>query len=257
LKASANVELENYNAALTALDQAIALEAEPRENWYQMKLGINFELDDLHAASRTLETMINFWPDKENYWKQLSSVYLNLKDENKALSVLNLAYRNNMLDTSQEILQLSSLYQLRDVPYEAANILEKGINDGIVESNKKYWQQTGNAWYQARELDKALSAFEKAGEYADDGSIDLRRAYILIDIQEWEQAKNALTRAIDKGGLKDSDTGNAYLLIGMAEMSLESFDAADAAFNNALRYQSSRSGAQQWKEQVQQRRQAG
>ncbi len=257
LKASANVELENYQEALTAIDMAISLEDEPRENWYQMKLGINFELDDLPAASRTLETMINYWSEKESYWKQLSSVYLNLKEENKALSVLALAYRNNMLDTSQEVLQLSSLYQLRDVPYEAAQILEKGINDGIVEANKKYWEQTANAWYQARELEKALSAFEKAGQYSDDGSIDLRRAFILVDRQEWEPAKTALQRAIDKGGLKDSETGNAYLLIGMAEMNLERFDAADTAFDSALRYERSRSAARQWKEQVQQRREAG
>ncbi len=257
LKASANVELENYREALTAIDMAISLESAPKENWYQMKLGINFELDDLPSAAKTLEIMINLWPDKENYWKQLSSVYLNLKDENKALSVLALAYRKNMLDTSQEILQLSSLYQYRDVPYEAAKVLEKGINDGIVESNQRYWEQTANAWYQARELENALNAFEKAGQYSDDGSIDLRRAFILVDRQEWEPAKTALQRAIDKGGLKDSETGNAYLLIGMSEMNLERFDAATSAFDNALRYERSRSAARQWKEQVVQRRAAG
>ncbi len=257
LKASANVELENYQAALGAIDKAIELSDEPKENWYQMRLGINFEMDDLPAAARTLEIMINLWPENESYWKQLSSVYLNIKEENKALSVMALAYRRNMLDTAQEIQQLSSLYQFRDVPYEAAQVLEKGINDGIVESNKKFWEQTANAWYQARELEKALNAYEKAGQYSDDGSIDLRRAFILVDRQEWDSAIEALQRAIEKGGLSDNEVGNAHLLIGMSHMNLERFNAADVAFDNALRFDRSRGPARQWKEQVQQRREAG
>ncbi len=257
LKASGNVELENYPVALSAINKAIEMEDNPKENWYQMKLGIQFEIDDLPAAANTLETMLNFWPDKETYWKQLSSIYLNIKQENKALSVLALAYRNGMLDTSQEVLQLSSLYQLRSVPYQAAKVLEDGINDGVVESNKKYWEQTANAWYQARELEKALAAYEKAGQFSDDGSIDMRRAYILVDRQEWPDAKEALRRAIEKGGLKESETGNAYLLIGMAEMNLDRLDAADEAFNDASRYTATRNAARQWIEQVEQRRQAG
>lgn len=257
LKASGNVELKNYPVALSAINQAIELEENPKENWYQMKLGIQFEIDDLPAAASTLETMLNFWPDKETYWKQLSSIYLNIKQENKALSVLALAHRKGMLDTSQEVLQLSSLYQLREVPYEAAKVLEDGINNGVIEGNKKYWEQAANAWYQARELDKALAAYEKAGQFSDDGSIDMRRAYILVDRQDWSDAKEALRRAIDKGGLKESETGNAYLLIGMAEMSLERLDAADKAFNDASRYTATRRAAIQWLEQVEQRRQAG
>lgn len=256
LKASAHVELEEYNPALASIVKAIELEDSPKENWYQLKLGIHYELDDLASAARTLEVMIAFWADKETYWKQLSSVYLNLKDENKALSVMSLAYRRDMLDTPQEILQLSSLYQFRDVPYEAAEVLEKGINDGIVESNKKYWEQTANAWYQARELEKSLAAYEKAGQFSSDGSIDLRRAFILVDRQDWDPAKDALERAIEKGGLSDNEVGNAYLLIGMAEMSQERFDAAGTAFNSALRYERSRSPARQWIEQLKQRREA-
>ena len=253
LKASGNIELERYRLALEAIDKAIQLEEEPKKNLYQIKLGIYFELEELSNAAETLVSMITFWPDEESSWKQLSSIYLNLKQENRALSVLEIAHQKGFVDTQAEILQLSSLYQVQDIPYNAADILEKGIIEGKVEANKKYWEQTANAWYQARELDKSLAAYDKAGQFSNDGKIDLRRGFILIDRQDWNSAKAALVRAIEKGGLSDNETGNAYLLIGMSEMSLERFQAATNAFNSARRFDRSRGAANQWLEQVRQK----
>lgn len=254
LQGSAYIELEDYRKALGSIDKAIVLEKEPKKNLYQIKLGIYFELEELSNAAETLVTIISFWPEDESSWKQLSSVYLNIKEENKALSVLELAYKNGFIDTQQEILQLSSLYQLQAIPYNAAQILEEGLNSGSVESGKKYWEQVANAWFQARELDKALAAYDKAGQFSDDGKIDLRRGFILIDREEWDLAKEALARAIEKGGLSESETGNAYLLIGMSELELDRYQAATDAFNTARRYDRARGAANQWLEQVDQKR---
>jgi len=256
LRANAYIELKDYRASLRAITKAIEMTEEPKKNYYQVKLASHYELDQMSEAATTLKTMIELWPEDESLWKQLSSVYLNLKRESDALSVLELAYKRGYLDKANEIEQLSSLYQLKDIPYQAASVLEKGINDGILEANKKYWERTGNAWYQARELEKALAAYEKAGRFSDDGKLDLRRGFILVDRQDWDAAKSSLSRAIEKGGISDSETGNAWLLIGMAEMNLERYNAAIEAFNNAQRFSSSRQAARQWIGQVRERQEA-
>ena len=101
-------------------------------------------------------------------------------------------------------------------------------------------------WYAAEELEKSLVAFEKAGQVATDGDIDLRRGFILVDLEKWEQALEALDRALSKGGLDDRRSGEAYLLRGMAKFSLGRFDAASSDWGKASRYESSKDAARQW-----------
>ena len=105
---------------------------------------------------------------------------------------------------------------------------------------------TGDSWYAAEEYDEALAAFERSGEVADEGKIDLRRAYILIDMERWDEATEALRAAIDKGGLKDRQTGEAYLMLGMSEFNRGNYDQASTAWGRASRFDGARAQAQQW-----------
>ena len=65
-------------------------------------------------------------------------------------------YRKGMLDKQSDILYLSSLYSNADVPFKAAEVLEKGIRDGIVEPGKSHWTMVAETWYSAEELQKSL-----------------------------------------------------------------------------------------------------
>ena len=69
---------------------------------------------------------------------------------------------------------------------------------------------------------------------------------ILVDLEDWSQALEALNKAIDKGGLTERRTGEAYLLRGMTQFNLQNFDAAGADWNRASRYENTRSAARQW-----------
>ena len=217
LKASIYASMDNYAETLKAIDIAISMEDQPKEQWYQLKLAAHYELEQYPQAADTLETIIQHWPDKKMYWTQLSQIYFKLKQDEKALSVIALAYRKNLLDKQGDITYLSNLYANSDVPYKAAKVLQKGIDDGIVESTEKYWTAVADSWYAAEELENALAAYEKAGEAAADGDIDLRRGYILVDLERWPDAKEALNDALQKGGINERKTGEAYLLRGMAE----------------------------------------
>lgn len=250
LKANAHAQLKEYREGLSAIEKAIALGDKPQESWYSLKLAMHFELEEYPQAASTLEIMITNWPDKKQYWSQLSSVYLKLKEDNKALSVLALADRRGMLETESEFLQLANLYQYLDVPFKAADVMERSIVGGKIKASRKTWEQAANAWYQAQELEKALNAYNKAGEFSEDGKLHLRRAYILVDYERWGDASAALNAALEKGGLNTRDEGNAYLLLGMAQMRLKSYDAAQKAFTEARRYDNSRKAATEWLKQL-------
>ncbi|MGD8357279.1 MAG: tetratricopeptide repeat protein [Lysobacterales bacterium] len=246
LQASIYASKEDYAGALKAIETAISMDEDPKESWYQLKLAAHYELEQYPQAAATLETMVSRWPAKKLYWVQLSQVYYKLKQEDKALSVLAMAYRAGLLDKSTEITYLSSLYSNSDIPYKAAEVLQKGISDGIVKPTRQNWTVVADSWYAAEELDKALAAYEKAGQASSDGVIDLRRGYILADMERWSAALEALNQALEKGGLEDRKTGEAYLLRGMAQFNLGNLDSASADWGRAGRYEKTREAAQQW-----------
>jgi len=103
-----------------------------------------------------------------------------------------------------------------------------------------------DTWYAAEEMENALLAYEMAGKASTEGEIDLRRGYILVDLERWEPAIEALEAALEKGGFNDRKTGEGYVLLGMSEFSLENYDKAKKAWNQALKYPKSRKSAQQW-----------
>ena len=246
LKAAIYTAKQDWKNVVSAIDTAISMSGEPKESWYQLKLGAHFELEQFPKVAQTLEIMVQYWPDKKNYWIQLSQIYYKLKKDDEALSVLALAYRRNMLDKQTDILYLSSMYSNKDVPFKAAKVLQKGMEDGIVESNKRHWTIVADAWYTAEEMDNALVAYEKAGQASDNGEIDLRRAYILVDMERWDEAAMAVEAALDKGGFSERKTGDAYVLQGMSEFNLGNYNKASTAWGRASKYPEAKKSAQQW-----------
>jgi len=246
LKAAIYAAKKDWKNVVPAIDTAISMSDEPKEAWYQLKLGAHFELEQFPKAAQTLEVLVQYWPDKKNYWIQLSQIYYKLKKEDEALSVLALAYRRDMLDKQTDIMYLSSMYSNKDVPFKAAKVLQKGMEDGIVESNKRHWTIVADSWFAAEEMENALAAYEKAGKASDDGEIDLRRAYILVDMERWDEAASAIKAALDKGGLSERKTGDAYVLQGMSEFNLENYNKASTAWGRASKYPKAKKSAQQW-----------
>jgi tetratricopeptide (TPR) repeat protein len=254
MKASIHAEIEEFRKALNAIDRAIAMSDEPKESWYQLKLGMLFELEEFEPAIDVLNILIAMKPEKKSYWIQLSSVYQQLERQREAMATLALAHKKGLLDKQTEYLQLASLRQEYDAPRLAAEVLEEGLEAGIIEPTKQNWEMTAGAWYQAREMEKALAAYERAGAQSTDGNLDLQRAFILTGQERWERAIGALRRALDKGGLSETENGNAYLLLGTALFNTGDLDGAMDAFDQAENYGKVRQAAREWMNHVRQER---
>ena len=255
LKASIYAQQGEYAESLKAIDTAIEMDDDPKERWYQLKLGSHYELEQCPQTAQTLELIISRWPQKKTYWTQLSQIYLNLKQDEKALAVIALAYRIGLLDMQGDITYLSSLYSNSDVPFKAALVLEKGIKDGVVASTRNHWTAVADSWYAAEEMEKSLVAYESAGKASEDGMIDLRRGYILVDLERWPDALNALNDTLGKGSLTEQKTGEAYLLRGMIQFNLGNFDGASVDWAEAGRFDRVRDAAEQWMNHLREERQ--
>lgn len=246
LAASIHSSMENYPAALEAIDQAIALEADPREQWYQLKVGVHYQLGQNARVAETLESMVALWPGRKTYWVQLSQSYFAINNADKALATMALAWRKDLLDQESELVYLSNLYANAGVPFKAAQVLEQGIREAIIEPSGGNWARVAGLWYAAEELEKSLAAYEVAGQASAGGEIDLRRGYILVDQERWSDALLALDAALSKGGLEDREQGEAYLMRGMTQFNLGNLEEASANWRQASQFEPSRSAAMQW-----------
>jgi len=255
LKASLHAQKEEYQLAIDAIDEAIALREDPPENWYRMKLGMHLELEQYRPAIDTLEILVRMDPERKEYWIQMAGSYMELDESEKAMGALRLAYRKGLFEKGSEYSQLAGLLQEMGAPRQAAEVLEDGLAKGHVEATAQNWEIAAGAWYQAQEMDKALAAYERAGELSDSGKLDFQRASIMAADENWEGVLEAASRALDKGDLTDTQEGNSHLLIGMAQFNLDNLDAAEEAFNNAARYGRIRQAAQQWLNHIRQTRQ--
>ena len=120
-----------------------------------------------------------------------------------------------------------------EVPYRAAKIIDKGMQDKIIEKNAKNFEVLGQAWWQAKNLENALKSFESASKFSDTGEIQSRIASIYLDLGKDKQAYTAAKKAAKKGEVKNASTN--YATMGSALINLHCYKDAVKAFNQSVK----------------------
>ena len=103
---------------------------------------------------------------------------------------------------------------------------------------------------------KALGWAQKYAPYREAALFHMGAAWPLLrqmarHLGERLVALEALDQALQKGGLNDRKTGEAYLLRGMAWFNLGDYDRAGADWSRAGRHEKSREAARQWMNHLQ------
>lgn len=241
--ASAYADRKRYRKALPHVDAAIKASDSPRLSWYQLKLGLHYELRELAACAETLHPIIALAPDNITYWQQLSSVLLEIKRDREALAVLALADRQGLLSTETQVLNLVNVYLLLDIPYKAARVLDAGMRAGRVPTDEKQLLRLAEAWVAAREHTRAEAVLARAAEQASDGEVALRLAQVRVEARQWAPALEALDMALSKGV---KARGEVQFLRGVSALELGREALAEQAFTAALDDPRRRRDARAW-----------
>lgn len=244
LLANAYAQLNQYDRAIPEVKIAIEKSEDPKESWYQLLLAMHYQREEFRAAADVLRTMIQEFPGQGKYWDQLSGIYLNLEEDNKALALLELAYKQGYLTSSRELLQLVNMYLFMDIPFRAARLLDTELEQGRIPREFDHLELLANAWSLAQEKDEALDAFSRAAELSDDGNMYIRIASIYVDKEEWSKVVEAIDSAFDKGGL--DKPGKARLLQGIAYAEQGQYENARRSLRLARDFSGTETQARQW-----------
>jgi len=247
LLAQAYFQKRELGNAMRAAERGLALAEESgqelRESWYILLRALYYENKEHQKVVEVLRQLAGRWP-KKTYWVQLGGMYGQLENqENHAISMES-AYTWDMLEKESEWVNLAYLLLSHDAPYKAAKVLERGMEEEVVERNGKHLELLGSAWRSAREMEKALPVLEDAAALSEQGEIYAQLASIYFDLYRYQDAVRTADKGLEKGNLKRPDT--LQIIRGMSLFNLDRTNDAQLAFEAAAEDERSEKLANQW-----------
>ncbi len=251
--AASHYNLENYAEAVEPIRQAIELAPEPEKRYYDLLNILYSNLERSAERTELLETMVELWPQELNYWRQLSALFLEQGDRFRSFATLETAYVNGLIEDEDGIILLAQYYSTFDNPHRGARLIEREMETGNVERNVENLELLSQLWSQAREHAKAIPVLREAARMSDVGLLSYKLGQSLLANEQNEEAEQALEAALEKGGLEDDRTADAWMLLGNARFNQAGpgdraqREDADEAFARAQRFGSTRRQASDWR----------
>mgnify|MGYP003976582713 CR=1 FL=1 len=236
IKATAYYQMENFREslkwALRVEEIANSQQKDIKENWWYLQVVLYNEVEDVDSVIRVLETLIVNYPKKQ-YWMHLAGMYSEKNWDDKSLSAYYALYIQGFLQRESEVVMLAQRLLGASVPFEASQILEKGIKSGLVEENEKNLRLLATAYTMSQETNQAIDAWRDASKYAEDGELHYRLAQALAAEDRHKEAVVAYSDAQKKGETKKP--GDVAFWKGISQMQLERWDSATKSFRQSAK----------------------
>jgi Flp pilus assembly protein TadD len=242
--AQAYYALKQLDKMIVPADNAIAAYGDKQnKNPYILKVTSYYESKKFKDAVKTLETVLQIFPEDKTWWTQLGMFYLLIEDYNKGLETLDLAYKQGFLEKESEIKTLASLYSQSEVPYKAALLLEKHIDSGLVTRDDKNLASLANAWHAAQHIDKAAGYYGELAKMTNLAKHYSKQGMLLKQDEQFKSAIVALNKALELGV---KNKGKLHMSIAESHFYLEQYKQAYKAINLAMKDPKTRKTAKSW-----------
>lgn len=247
LQGQAYFQMGQFEKALgpikTAIDMNRAQGTVPKENWLLLLRVAYWELKDFDNMLIVLKELIQEYP-KDSYVLTLAGVYSELGDTKKQLALTEALYEKGYIDGKQHAVNLANLYLLHGIPFKAAEVLEKEMDKGNVKEDTRNLRLLSQAWYSARNDEKAIPPLVKAAKMGEDSELYMRLAQSYLNLEMWTEAAQAAKDGLAAGDLKRKDTAN--IMYGMALFNQKKYEQARKAFQAAGQDNRSKRASEQW-----------
>ncbi|HET6603109.1 MAG TPA: tetratricopeptide repeat protein [Xanthomonadaceae bacterium] len=243
MKGNALYRLERCGDAIPVLEEASAKLERNQSAVTQILMACYFETEQPLKAAGMAEQALAKDPDNKSLIRNLSSIYLQAEQEQKAAQVLEDAKNRGLLSEAEDYKQLYQLYRYVENDAKAIEVIREGQAKDILPKDAETYRALGEAAYFSENIPVAIEAFQKGAAVAGDGELALSLARVLHEEQRYPEAKAAAQEALAKGV---KQKGHAYLVIGGAELGLNNKEAAIAAYRQATQYPESKSVAESW-----------
>ena len=203
------VQSENYSRALPWAEKWFN-SANPKERKHFDLM--NFLFNNLGQQGRQadiVKQMINRWPEDKSLWDAWASMLANGGREQEAFEVTKMLYLGGALTSDADLMKVVQYYSFYDMPYQAAQILEKEMNANRISRSSDKMVQLSSLFRQAREYKRAIPVLESAAASSGQAKLYADLGEALYNEGECVKAETAFKSAINKG----FDAGKSWMLI--------------------------------------------
>ncbi|MEL6388055.1 MAG: hypothetical protein AAFR00_11950 [Pseudomonadota bacterium] len=223
---------DQYDKALPYAERVFSADGpEAERQVYDFLILLYDRTGQLGKKAQLLETLLERDPTDRSIWDAIAYDYSRADDMRSAFEIQKAMYLSGMLTEEDELMRVVNFYNEFDVPYAAAKTLEKEMNAGRIARTPEKMELLVNLYQVAREFERAIPIIEQAAQAGGGGKMYERLGRSYAELQEWEKTEEAMTKALDAGGL--NDRGAAWVLIGQSRYEREDRAGAREAFRNA------------------------
>ena len=226
LLAQAYSQLEQWKLVIAPIATAIASRQPAPEDWYQLKVAAHVRLKQWQAAIEEQKRMMHHYGDKSRNWRQLVSLHSQSNDTKLALAAQRIGFERGLLREAKDYRLLAQMQLQAGMPFYAGQVMEQGIERGILKQTEKNLRILSHCWIQARESRKAVGVLQQLNKLSPDALSMTQLAQMQIDLQDWQAARITLKRALRLGKGKQ---GRLQLLLGVVDTKLQRFESARRA----------------------------
>ncbi len=203
------VQDENYGRALPWAEKWFR-NASPKERKHFDLL--NFLYNNLGQTGKQadiVKEMIGRWPEDKTLWDTWASMLANGGREQEAFEVTKMLYLGGALNDETDLMKVVQYYSFYDMPYQAAQILEREMQAGRISRSTDRLKQLSNLFRQAREYKRAIPILEQAASSSGDAKIYADLGEALYNEGECADSEKAFREAINRG----YNAGKSWMLI--------------------------------------------
>lgn len=239
-------ELDKKKEALVAIQKAIDLTPKPKESWLSLAVSLYFANKKYLEAAKVLKILVAQNPEKESYWKQWASSYLSAGQETKALSAMEIAEIQGVMNGDKDIKNTVSLLMSTEIPYKAALWMENKLS-ASEKNDIKTQKLLASAYMSARENEKAIDVLRNIHKNQPEAKTSIQLGQILLEEEKWSEAISVFEKAKSLKPAKDQKE-DLYVGIGVAQYNLGKIDLSREAF---IKVAEDSKAAEQWLDFIQ------
>ena len=203
------VQAEDYRRALPWAEKWFNA-ASPKERKHFDLL--NFLYNNLGMTDKQadiVKQMLQRFPEDRTLWDTWASMLSNGGREEDAFEVKKMLYLGGALKSENDIMQVVQYYSYYEMPYQAAQILQREMNANIVSKNTDRLIQLSDLLRQAREYKKAIPILEQAAAAAGSGKVYAQLGEAYYNDAQCDKAEDAFKKSINLG----YNRGKAWMLV--------------------------------------------
>ena len=236
LNAQSYFELKRYKEAIAASDRLLKGQNPPNQELLALQARSYYELKDQAGISRTLQTLLQYYPTADTWKSVLKSYFDKTNNDDQLIPLYRLAQDVKALSNPEQYIEMAQALSGTGYNAEAQRVLEEALTAKVFGEDPAAQvystaQRTLNSVKTKADAERAaIGGADKAVAAGTSGEDMYKAAKLYFSSGDYAKSASALQKAVAKGGLTKPDDaqmllGTAFSRAGRKADAIKAFDA--------------------------------